>query len=39
MPAKAEVKYGFWVAIGVMVALAAFGFLQVLILRAVRRDG
>ena len=39
MPAKSEVKTGFWIGLGVALALLVIGFLQALTLRAVRRDG
>lgn len=40
MPAKAEVKTGFWVGLGVAVAFLVLGMLQALTLRAVaRRSG
>jgi len=39
MPAKSEVKMGFYVGIGVALALLVLGILQVLILRAVHRNG
>jgi hypothetical protein len=39
MPAKAEIKTGFWVGIGVALALAVFGAVQLLILRAAHKDG
>lgn len=39
MPAKAEVKMGFYVGIGVALALFVVGMLQVLTLRAVHRNG
>lgn len=39
MPAKAEVKTGFYVGIGVALALIVVGLLQVLTLRAVHRNG
>jgi hypothetical protein len=34
---KADVKYGFLIGIGVALALMFLGFIQVLILRAVKR--
>ena len=38
--AKADIKYGFYLGIGVALALMLLGFLQVLTLRAVsRRNG
>ena len=39
MPAKAEIKTGFWLGIGLALAIAVVGFLQLLTLRAVNRDG
>jgi hypothetical protein len=39
MPAKAEVKTGFYVGIGVALALLVIGVLQALTLRAVHRSG
>lgn len=40
MPAKAEIKTGFWVGLGVALAWLILGMLQVLTLRAVaRRSG
>jgi hypothetical protein len=39
MPAKAEVKYGFWLGIGLLLAVGVLGVVQMLILRAVNRDG
>ena len=39
MPAKAEIKYGFWLGLGLVGALLIMGFLQALIYRAVRRGG
>lgn len=40
MPAKAEFKTGFWLGLGVALALLVLGMLQALTLRAVaRRDG
>lgn len=35
--AKADVKYGFFLGIGIALALMLLGFLQVLTLRAVNR--
>lgn len=37
MPAKADIKYGFWLGIGAAIAFAVLAFLQALTLRAVRR--
>lgn len=37
MPAKAEVKTGFWLGLGLALALAVVAFLQALTLRAVHR--
>jgi hypothetical protein len=34
MPAKAEVKYGFYLGIGAFIAFAVLAFLQALTLRA-----
>ena len=39
MPAKAEIKMGFYVGIGVALALLVVGILQVATLKAVHRDG
>jgi hypothetical protein len=40
MPAKAELKSGFWLGLGLALAFLALGMLQVLILRAIaRRNG
>lgn len=39
MPAKAEIKVGFWIGLGVAGAFLVFGFLQALTLRAVSRRG
>jgi len=39
MPAKAEIKYGFFVGLGLALALLFLGLLQVLTLRAVHRNG
>lgn len=39
MPAKADLKTGFWLGLGLALALAAFGVVQLLILRAAHRDG
>jgi hypothetical protein len=40
MPAKAEIKYGFYVGLGLVGALILLGVLQALTLRAVaRRNG
>jgi hypothetical protein len=39
MPPKADIKYGFWLGIGIAVAFAALAFLQMLTLRAVARRG
>lgn len=39
MPVKSEIKLGFFVGIGVAIALMFLGFLQVLTLRAVHRAG
>jgi hypothetical protein len=39
MPAKAEVKTGFYLGIGVALALLVIGLLQALTLRAVSRRG
>lgn len=39
MPAKTEIKMGFWVGLGVAAAFVVFGFLQALTLRAVSRRG
>jgi hypothetical protein len=38
MPAKAEIKYGFWVGLGVALAFLILGLLQALTLRAVQRN-
>lgn len=37
--AKADIKLGFYVGIGVALAIMLLGFLQVLTLRAVHRNG
>jgi hypothetical protein len=37
MPAKADVKYGFWLGLGIAFAFAVLAFLQVLTMRAVSR--
>ena len=39
MPAKAEIKLGFYVGIGVALALLVIGMLQALTLRAVHKNG
>jgi hypothetical protein len=39
MPAKAEVKTGFWLGVGLALALLVIGLLQAFTLRAVHRDG
>ena len=39
MPAKAEIKYGFWVGLGLIGAFVVLGLLQALTLRAVHRRG
>jgi hypothetical protein len=39
MPAKAEIKYGFWIGLGVALAFLVLGILQAYTLRAVHRDG
>lgn len=39
MPAKAEIKYGFWVGLGLVGAFLLLGFLQAMTLRAVSRRG
>jgi hypothetical protein len=39
MPAKAEVKMGFYLGVGVALALIVVAFLQALTLRAVHRGG
>lgn len=39
MPAKAELKYGFWVGLGLALAFLALGLLQAFTLRAVNRRG
>ena len=39
MPAKAEVKMGFWLGIGAFVAFLVLGFLQAMTLRAVQNRG
>lgn len=39
MAVKPEIKYGFWVGLGVAVAFAILAFLQALTLRAVARRG
>jgi hypothetical protein len=39
MPAKAELKTGFWLGLGVALAFLILGMLQGLTLRAVKRDG
>ncbi len=36
--AKSDIKYGFYVGIGVALALMLLGFLQILTLRAVHRS-
>lgn len=36
--AKADIKYGFYIGIGVALAIMLLGFLQVLTLRAVNRN-
>jgi hypothetical protein len=35
MPPKADVKYGFWLGIGIAIAFAVLAFLQAMTLRAV----
>lgn len=37
--AKSDIKLGFYVGIGVALAIMVLGFLQVLTLRAVHRNG
>lgn len=37
MAGKAEIKYGFWLGIGIAIAFAVLAFLQALTLRAVHR--
>jgi hypothetical protein len=39
MPAAHEIKTGFWLGLGIFLALAAIGFTQMLVLRAVQRNG
>ena len=39
MAAKADLKLGFWVGLGVALAFAVLGLLQALTLRAVHRRG
>lgn len=39
MPAKAEIKYGFLIGLGLVGALLLMGFLQAMIYRAVKRGG
>jgi hypothetical protein len=39
MAAKADVKYGFWLGIGIAIAFAVLAFLQALTLRAVHKGG
>lgn len=39
MPAKAEVKTGFYLGLGLALALLVIGLLQALTLRAVQRNG
>ena len=39
MPAKAEIKMGFWLGIGAFIAFIALGFLQAMTLKAVRDRG
>ena len=39
MPAKAEIKTGFYLGVGLALALLLVGFLQLLTLRAVHRNG
>jgi tetrahydromethanopterin S-methyltransferase subunit B len=40
MPVKGEVKYGFWVGLGVALAFLVLGIVQMLTLRAVaQRNG
>ncbi len=34
-----DIKYGFWLGIGIAVAFALLAFLQVLTMRAVHRNG
>lgn len=36
MPAKSEMKMGFWVGLGVAVAFLVMTFIQLLVLRTVR---
>lgn len=38
MPVKGEVKYGFWVGLGVALAFLVLGVVQMLTLRAVARQ-
>jgi hypothetical protein len=39
MAVKADVKYGFWLGLGVALAFAVLAFLQAMTLRAVARRG
>jgi hypothetical protein len=40
MPAaKADIKYGFWLGIGISAAFLVLAFLQAMTLRAVHREG
>jgi heme exporter protein D len=39
MPAKAEIKYGFFVGLGLALAILVLTMLQVFTLRAVKRGG
>lgn len=38
MPAKTEIKYGFWIGLGVALAFLVLGILQAYTLRAIKRD-
>lgn len=38
MPAKAEIKMGFWLGIGAFLAFAVLAFLQAMTLRAVQGE-
>jgi hypothetical protein len=37
--AKADIKFGFWIGLGLTLAMVVFGFLQALTLRAVHKGG
>lgn len=39
MPAKSEIKLGFYLGIGAFIAFLVLGFLQMATLRAVHRNG